>query len=80
MNTVQLTRNRTQQLVLNVEENKYQFFIELIKNFDFIQVAENLGDAKNDIVSNLADGFKQIKQIKTGKLKTRSVEEFLNEI
>jgi hypothetical protein len=77
---MQLTRNRTKQVVLNVNDSKYQFFIELIKNFDFVQVADNQGDERADVIANLTDGFGQIKQIKAGKLKTRSVEEFLNEI
>jgi hypothetical protein len=80
MTTIELTKNKTKQVVLNVNNNKYPFFIELIKNFDFIQVADNQGDAKKDIIANLTEGFQQIKQIKAGKLRTRSVENFLNEL
>ncbi|GHS96379.1 hypothetical protein FACS189421_01370 [Bacteroidia bacterium] len=80
MSTIELTKDKTKQVVLNVKDNKYPFFIELIKNFDFVQVADNQGDAKADVIANLTEGFRQIKQIKAGKLQTRSVENFLSEL
>ncbi len=80
MNTMQQTKNKAKQVVLTVNDSKYQFFMELIKSFDFVQMADNKDDEKADVIANLTDGFEQIKQIKAGKLKTRSVEEFLNEI
>jgi hypothetical protein len=80
MNTVALRKNKTKKVVLNVSNNKYPFFIELLNNFDFVQIEDNQGDSKEDIIANLTEGFKQIKQIKESKLSTRSVEEFLNDL
>ncbi|GHT77708.1 hypothetical protein AGMMS50262_19430 [Bacteroidia bacterium] len=79
MNTTVLKRNKTQKVVLDVDKNKYPFFIELIRNFDFVQIEDNQGDSKEEIIVNLMEGFKQIKQIKKGQLQTRPVEELLNE-
>jgi hypothetical protein len=71
---------KTKQVVLNVANNKYPFFMELLKNFDFVQIEEDRGDSEEEIIANLTEAFEQVKLIKKGKLKGRPVEEFLNEL
>lgn len=68
------------QLIISIKENKYQFFLELIKSFDFVQVEEIKTDSKKEIVKNLTKGFKDLKSYKQGKLKTSSAKDFLNEL
>lgn len=68
------------QITLNIPENKFQFFIELLKNLDFVKIEENQGDSKQEIVENLEKGFDDLKKYKQGKLETTSAKEFLNEI
>ncbi len=53
--------------------------MELVKSLDFVQVQEDIGDSKQEIISNLTQAFKDLKQYKQGKLKTISAEELLNE-
>ena len=67
-------------LILNIKENNYQFFLELIKNFDFIEISENEGDSKEEIIQNLEKGFEELKLYKQGKLKTTAAKSFLNEL
>ncbi|MDR3286369.1 MAG: hypothetical protein LBT27_02885 [Prevotellaceae bacterium] len=74
-----VTKNKTKRVVLNVRDNKYPFLIELLNNFDFIQVEEQ-GDSEEEIVANLTEAFEQIKLIKEGKLKTTPAKDFLNEL
>ena len=80
MVTENLKKRQTKQVILNVSSNKYLFFMELLKNFDFVQVEKGQDDAEEEIIANLTDTFKQVKLIKDGKLKGRPVEEFLNEL
>jgi hypothetical protein len=85
MNSMVLTIKKTKQVVLNVSNSKYTFFIELIKNFDFVQIKDdndddNQGDSKEEIIANLMQAFKELKLIKEGKLKTTPAKEFLNEL
>ena len=68
------------QVVLNIKDDKYHFFLDLVKNFDFVQIEEIEGDSKKDILENLTQGFKDIKLYKQGKLKTSSAKDFLNEL
>ncbi len=69
------------QIVLNIKDSKFQFFLELIKNLDFVKIEQvDDGDSKESIVNNLSEGFKELKQYKQGKLKTTSAKVFLNDL
>jgi len=62
-------------ITLTIPDKKYKFFLELIKNFSFIQI-ENIsdGDSKEQVLLNLKQGFKDMQAIKKNKLKTFPVE------
>ncbi len=66
------------QVVLNIKDEKYQFFMELVKNLDFVLVDK--GDSKNDILQNIKKGLEEVKLAKQGKLETTSINDFLNEV
>lgn len=66
------------EIFLKVEESKLQFFLELIKNLDFVQIDENNGDSKEAIEANLTTGLKELRKYKKGKLKTTSAKDFLD--
>ncbi|MDR1877169.1 MAG: hypothetical protein LBQ84_06050 [Flavobacteriaceae bacterium] len=68
------------QVVVNIKNDKYSFFMELIKSLDFVQVQEDTGDSKDEIKDNLTQAFKDLKLYKQGKLKTTPAKEFLNEL
>lgn len=68
------------QVVINIEEGKYRFFMELVKSLDFVQVQEGTGDSKEEITANLTKGLKDLKRYKQGKLKTTPAKDFLNEL
>jgi hypothetical protein len=68
------------QVTLNIKEKKYEFFMELLKNLDFVQVKEIEGDSKEEIRANLERAFKDLKLYKEGKLKTSPAKNFLNEL
>jgi hypothetical protein len=63
---------------LKVEESKLQFFLELIKNLDFVQIEESNGDSKEEIKSNLTKGLKELRKYKKGELKTTSAKDFVD--
>ena len=66
------------QITLNIKESKYRFFMELVKNLDFVQIDE--GDSKEAIVNNIKKGLEEVKLAKQGKLKTTPAKEFLDEL
>ena len=67
------------QVTLNIKENKFRFFMELVKNLDFVQVDDE-GDSKEAILSNIKKGLEEVKLAKQGKLKTTPAKDFLNEL
>ena len=86
MNTTALNkpkhRLQQQRIVLSVAPQKYDFLMELLKNFDFVQVAkeENDGSSREEIIASLKEAAKDLKLIKAGKLKGRPLKEFLDEL
>ena len=68
-----------QEIRLKIADGKYQFFMELIKNLDFVQV-DNDGDSKRTILSNIKKGLEEVKKVKEGKLDTTSAKDFLDEL
>ena len=67
------------QVTLNIKENKFRFFMELVKSLDFVQVDED-GDSKEAILSNIKKGLEEVKLARQGKLKTTPAKDFLNEL
>lgn len=68
------------QVILKVEDKKYEFFLELVKSLDFVQVQEDSGDSKEEIAANLSKAFKELKEYKEGKVKGIPAKELLDEI
>lgn len=67
------------QVTLSIQDNKYQFFMELVKSLDFVQI-ENEGDSKAEVLANLKEGFKEMKGYKEGKMRGTPLQDFLNEL
>ena len=77
-----LTFNRSKRVVLTVAPRKYAFLVELLQNFDFVQVDQESynDDSRNYIIDNLKQAANDIKLIREGQLEGRPVEELLNEL
>lgn len=54
--------------------------MELIRNFDFVQVDADEGDSKEAIMANIKQGLKEVDLIKQGKAKSRPAKDLLNEL
>lgn len=67
------------RVLLNVKEKKFNFFMELVKSLDFVEV-HNEEDSKESILQNIKQGLEEVKLTKQGKLKTTSAKEFFNEV
>ena len=83
MNTVALNKLKYgQRLVLTVSPRKYSFLMELLQNFDFVQVYQEDydGDSREEIITNLKQAAKDLKLIKEGKLEGRPARELLKEL
>jgi len=62
-------------------DKEYSHFVQLAKNLHYVKRIETDEEpSKEEIISNLKRGFKEMQLIKKGKLKTTSIEDFLNEL
>jgi len=77
------------QILLNINDSsKLAFFIELIKNFEFVSVnkiitnkIENTFEQTDkEILEEIEQAVKEINFVKRGKLKTRPVKDLLDEL
>lgn len=78
------------QLVLNIPDNEYRFFLKVIKSFPFVEVDEKkkklleleakLSPKSRKNWDSIKEGLKEVELIEQGKLKTKSANEFLNEL
>ena len=66
---------------LTIPDNKYLFFLELIENLSFVEVEDDeIIDSEEEVLKNIEQGFKEVKLIQEGKLKSRLAKEFLDEL
>ena len=66
------------EIILEVEETKYRFFLDLLKNFDFVSIKRN--SSRRDIIMSVAKGMHQAKLASEGKIKSHPAKSFLNEL
>ena len=78
------------QLVLNIPESEYRFFMKLIKNFPFVEVDEKknklleleskLSPSNRKIWGNLKEGLYEAHLIEQGTIQAKSAKVFLDEL
>ena len=68
------------KLLLEINDNKASFFMELLKSFKFVTKATPLSDYKAETLSNLKEAVEEINLVKKGKLKARNAEDLFDEL
>jgi len=67
------------KVILDIKDDKAEFFMELLKNFSFIQ-ARPLTPYKAEVLEGLKEAVEEVNQVKAGKKKAQPLSEFLNEL
>ena len=67
------------QLTISVDESKYEFIMELLNNFHFVQVNE-VSDTKKNALNHIAEGMEYALLASEGKLRTKKAKAFINEL
>ncbi|MBL7111794.1 MAG: hypothetical protein ISS19_07635 [Bacteroidales bacterium] len=68
-----------QRVVIDIPDNKVNFFLELVKNLGFKKV-KRLSDKQKEFMDDLKHSLEQVKLHQEGKIKLQSAEDFLNEL
>ena len=62
-------------------DKEYSHFVQLAKNLHYVKKIETDEEVSNeDIKKNLKKGFQEMQLIKKGKIKTTSLQDFLDEL
>jgi len=75
------------QIIINIPEKKFPFFMKLMRSLNFVKVVEpayspeeQLSVEQKEIWDNVKQGFVELKMIEEGKIKPRPLQELLDEI
>jgi len=70
------------QVVLNIPDNKYIFFMELVESLDFIKIKEEVKLTKKQIefVEGTKNSIEQVEQHLNGQIKLKTAEQLYNEL
>ena len=69
------------QVTIYTTDKEYSHFVELAKNLHYVKKIETDDEpTKSEIVSNIKEGLREMQLIKKGKLKTTSLNDFLNDL
>lgn len=75
------------QVTINIPENKYPFFMKLMKSLDFVKVVEPTHAIEDELTAdqketwgNIKQGFEDLKLNEEGKLKFRPLQDVIDEL
>jgi hypothetical protein len=68
------------QITVNIPDNKYSFFLELVKNLGLEKVKEEQVETKEEVLKGIEQGFNEVKLIQEGKMKGTPLKDFLDEL
>ncbi len=68
------------RFTINIPDNKYSFFVELMKHLGLERVIEEPVEASQEALEGLEQGFIEVKLIREGKMKGTPLKEFLDEL
>lgn len=77
------------QVTLEIPDKDYEFFILLVKNLKFVKLADEkhpadpearLTPSQRETWANIKKGFEELKLVEQGKMKTRPLQDLLDEI
>jgi hypothetical protein len=68
------------KILLEINDNKAEFFMEMLQNLTFVKKATAINDVNEDILQNIKQSVKEINLVTKGKLKARDVQDLINEL
>lgn len=71
------------QVTLNISDGKFDAFMGIIKDLDFVQIQEthaDMSDSETDIITNVTQGFIELKAYNKGEIEFTSAQDFLDEL
>ncbi len=68
------------KVLLEIKDEKAAFFMEILKNFNFVIKAQPLSAYKAEVLEGMKDSIMQVNLAKQGKIKLKPARKLLDEI
>ena len=68
-----------QRVIIDIPDNKINFFLELVKNLGFKKV-KKLSEEQKEVVDDLKQALNEVEQHRQGKIKLQPARDFLNKL
>ena len=80
--TIKINYMRMKQVVLNIPENKYPFFMELVRSLGFVKVHDDakLAKKEKEFVEGTKDSLEQVERHLKGEIKLKTASQLYNEL
>ena len=68
------------KILLDIQDNKVSFFMEMMRNFSFVKKATQISNAKATVMQDIKEAVEELRLVKEGKLEARNAEDLINEL
>ncbi|AKP50984.1 hypothetical protein [Cyclobacterium amurskyense] len=68
------------KILLDIQDSKAAFFMELLKNFSFIKKATQISENKAELIMDIKKAVEELKLVKEGKMEARNAEDLIDEL
>jgi|TARA_R110002096_G_scaffold142273_5_gene297484 hypothetical protein len=68
------------KILLDIQDSKAAFFMELLKNFSFIKKATQISENKAELIMDIKEAVEELKLVKEGKMEARNAEDLIDEL
>lgn len=68
------------KILLEINDNKAAFFMEVLKSFKFVKKATPISNTKAMIINDVKEAVEELNLVKAGKLEARNIDDLLNEL
>lgn len=67
------------KILIDIPDNKALAFLDVIRSISYVK-AKELTDTKAELIADIKEAVEELKLVKKGELKTRPIEDLLNEL
>jgi len=68
------------KILLEINDSKAEFFLELLKNFSFVKKATLINESKAALMKEVKESMNELKLVREGKIKGVAAGDLLNEL
>ena len=77
---MRLLKQRIMKILLDINDNKASFFLEVLKNFSFVKKATPITKAKASLMQDIKEAVGELALVRESKLEARNAEDLINEL